>query len=154
MNSKLSKSRERTMQQYIISPGLHPLSFMEIIDEYMSLLLVEYSKNKFTCEILEGLIQGDTYRVVDDIIYYQGQIYLLPKSQLKEKIMQASHSSPLGGHLGYLKAYRKITKRFTWKGLNMDVFRFVNECNIFQQNKVEHTHSVGLLQRLPILEKK
>ena len=91
---------------------------------------------------------------MDDIIYYKDRIYLIPESQLKDKIMQARHSSPLAGHPGYLKTYRKIQERFMWKGLKIDVLKFVMECSVFQLNKEEHTHPIGLLQPLPILEQK
>ena len=68
--------------------------------------------------------------------------------------MQEAHNSPLVGHPGYLKTYKQIRERFTWKGLKTDVLRFVRECKVFQQKKVEHTLSVGLLQPLPIPEQK
>jgi hypothetical protein len=64
---------------------------------------------------------------MDDIIYYKDEIYLVPESQLKEKFMQATHSSPLARHPGYLKTYRQIRERFTWKGLKMDVLIFMSE---------------------------
>ena len=35
------------------------LSLMSISTNWMSLLLVEYSKNKFPCELLDGQIQDD-----------------------------------------------------------------------------------------------
>lgn len=110
------------------------LSLMEMVNDWKSLLLVEYSMNKFACEIQDGLIHDDRYRIVDDIIYYKNRIYLVPESQLKEKIMQASHSSLLAGHPRYIKTYMKIRERFTWKGLKMDVLRFVKQCNTCQQN--------------------
>jgi hypothetical protein len=60
-------------------------------------------------------------------------IYLIPESQLKDKIMQvATHSSPLAGHPGYLKTYRKIKEIFAWKGLKTNVLRFIRECNVCQ----------------------
>jgi hypothetical protein len=102
----------------------------------------------------EILVSDDRYRVIDDIIYYKDQIYLVPKSQLKDKILHATHTSPLAGHPGYLKTYRQIRERFAWKGLKNDVLKFVRECHICHQNKVEHTHPAGLLQPLPILEQK
>jgi hypothetical protein len=68
--------------------------------------------------------------------------------------MQATHSSNLVGHPGYLKTYKKIREIFTWKGLKMDVLRFARECKVFQQNKVDHTQPTRLLRPLPILEQK
>jgi hypothetical protein len=61
-----------------------PASFsMENISvDWKSILLVEYSKNTFACELLEGIVQNDRYRVVDYIIYYKDMIYLVPESTL------------------------------------------------------------------------
>jgi hypothetical protein len=130
------------------------LSLIEISVEWKALLLVEYSKNRFACEILDGQVSDDRYRVIDDIIYYKDRIYLVLESQLKDKIMHVAHTSPLAGHPGYLKTYRKIRERFTWKGLKTDVLKVLQECHIYQQNKVEHAHPARLLQQLPIPEQK
>jgi hypothetical protein len=43
-------------------------SLMEISTDWKSHLLVEYSKNKFACEVLDGQIQDDRYRVIDDVL--------------------------------------------------------------------------------------
>ena len=67
------------------------LSIMSISTDWRSLLLVEYSINKFACELLDGQIQDVRYRVIDDIIYYKSRIYPVPESALKRKIIQASH---------------------------------------------------------------
>ena len=39
---------------------------------------------------------------------------------------------------------------FAWKGLKADVLKYVNEFPTCQQNKVEHTHQLGLLHAFPI----
>jgi hypothetical protein len=44
-------------------------SWMEISADWKSHLLVEYSKNKFACEVMDGQIQDDRYRVIDDVIF-------------------------------------------------------------------------------------
>ena len=69
------------------------LSLLEISADWKDHLLVEYSKNRFACEILDGQVQDDRYRVIDDVIYYKDKIYLVPESKLKERVMQASHNS-------------------------------------------------------------
>ena len=123
---------------------------MSISTDWRSLLLVEYSKNNFACELLDGQIQDDRYRIIDDIIYCKSRIYLVSELALKKKIIQASHDSPLSGHQGFLKTYRQIRERFSWKGLKGEVMQHVQECSICQQNKIEHIHLAGLLQPLPI----
>ena len=46
---------------------------------------MEYSKNKFACEVMDGKIQDDRYRVIEDFIFYKGRVYLVPDSGLKKK---------------------------------------------------------------------
>ena len=82
---------------------------------------MEYSKDRFSCEVLDGQVADDRYRVVDEIIYYRDRIFLTEGSQLKEKILRASHDSPLAGHQGFTKTYKAIRERFSWKGLKEDV---------------------------------
>jgi len=115
---------------------------------------VEYSKNTFAYEIMDGHIHDDRYKVVNDIIYYKDRIYLMPESKFKQKILKHMHDSPLAGHPSLLKTYRSMCERFSWKGLKGDMLQHVRECIVCQQNKSEHTLPVGLLQPLPILEHK
>jgi hypothetical protein len=96
-----------------LSRRLATFSMTEMSVEYKSILLVEYSKNTFSCELMEGIIQDDRYRVVDDIIYYKDMIYLFLESTLKNKIMRAVHDAPLAGHLGYLNIYMRVRERFS-----------------------------------------
>jgi hypothetical protein len=60
------------------------------------------------------------------------------------------HTSPVGGHSGFLKTYHRVKKDFFWDGLKTDVQRFVVECLVCQQNKVETIKTPSLLQPLSI----
>ena len=57
---------------------------------------------------MDGQVKDDRYKVVDDIIYYKGKIYIVPQSKVKKIILKEIRDSPLAGHLGYLKTYKKI----------------------------------------------
>eukprot|EP00253_Pinus_taeda_P024182 PITA_24182 len=94
------------------------------------------------------------YKVVDEIINYRDRIFFTEGSQLKKKILRASHDSPLAGHRGFTKTYKAIRERFSWKGLKEDVLQHVWECDVCQRNKGEMNHPARLLQPLPILEGK
>jgi hypothetical protein len=100
--------------------------------DWKSHLLVEYSKDQFSCELMDGHIQDDMYRVVDDTIYYRGSIYLVLESTLREEIMRDMHDMPLEGHHGYFRTYQHIRERFSWKGLEDDVLRHMKECRTCQ----------------------
>jgi len=59
-------------------------------------------------------------------------------------------TSPLGGHSGFLKTYNRVKTEFFWDGLKSDIQKFVVECLVCQQNKVETFKIPGLLQPLSI----
>ena len=100
---------------------------MSIDADWRAQLLVEYSKDQFACEALVGQVTDHWYRVMDEVIYYRDQIFLTANSQLREKILHATHDSPLSWHQGFTKTYRAIRERFSWKGLKEDVLRHVRE---------------------------
>jgi hypothetical protein len=99
-------------------------------------------------------IQDDKYRFIEDVIFYKDRVYLVLDSGLKKNILTVVHDSPLAGHQGVFKTYRQIKERFSWKGLKKDVMRHINKCVTFQQNNSKHALPSGLLQPLPIPEKK
>jgi hypothetical protein len=49
-------------------------SMMDICTDWKAHLLVEYSKKKFACKVMEGQVMDDRYQVLDDIIFYKDQI--------------------------------------------------------------------------------
>jgi len=77
-------------------------------------------------------------------------IYLFKKSQLKQKVLLELHTSKVRGHLQFLKTYHRAKKNFFGNGLKNDVQRFMDECLVCQQNKVETIKTLGLLQSLSI----
>jgi hypothetical protein len=60
------------------------------------------------------------------------------------------HTSQVGGHSGVLKTYYKVKREFFWDGLKTDFQRFLEECLVFQQNKVETINTPSILQPLSI----
>jgi hypothetical protein len=89
-----------------------------------------------------------TFTWKNDSLWYKDRLYLCKNSQLKQKVLLELHTSPVGGHSGFLKTYDRVKKDFFWDGLKNDVQRFVAECLVCQQNKVETIKIVGLLQPL------
>ena len=81
--------------------------------------------------MLDGINGDYNYRIVNGMIYYKGRIYLIQDSNLKYKILQEAHDSPLAGHQGIFKTYRQLRKRLFWKGMKEDVQKYVNECKVF-----------------------
>lgn len=65
------------------------------------------------------------------------------------QIIQALHTSTVGGHKGVPVTYRRVRHLFAWPGLKQDVHQFVTSCPTCQQSKPDRARYPGLLQPLP-----
>ena len=93
---------------------------------------------------------SNTFSWKNDSLWYKDRLYLCKNSQLKQNILMELHTSPLGGHSGFLKTYHRVKKEFFWDGLKSDIQKFVAECLVCQQNKFETIKTPSLLQPLSI----
>ena len=67
-----------------------------------------------------------------------------------DKINQAQYS----GHPGYQKTIATARRQYFWPGMKKNMAEYISRCMKCQQVKVEHQHLAGLLQPLPIPERK
>ncbi|XP_073362615.1 uncharacterized protein [Aegilops tauschii subsp. strangulata] len=89
-------------------------------------------------QAMEGLLKEDS------------KIWIGANEGLKTKLIQAFHSTPVGGHSGILPTYHRVKQLFSWRGMRTYVENFVKQCGVCQQAKHELCKSPGLLQPLPI----
>ena len=78
---------------------------MDVVENWKSILEVEYANDKFSCEIFDGTNHDYSYKVLEGIIYYKYIICLVPGSILKEKCLMKPRDSSLAGHPGFFKTY-------------------------------------------------
>lgn len=90
------------------------------------------------------------YSLINGILRYKGRIWLGANSTTQNHILQALHSSGVGGHSGQLATCKRIKRLFSWPNLKKEVSLFVQSCEICQQAKAEHVRLPGLLQPLPV----
>ena len=91
---------------------------------------------------------SDTYSRKNDSLWYKDRLYLCKNSQIKQKIILEWHTSPLRGHLRFLKTYHRVKKYFFWDGLKFDIQKFLKECLVCRQNKVEKINTPGIIKPL------
>jgi hypothetical protein len=110
----------------------------------------EWKNDKKVWTLIQRLQQDSTasytFTWKNDSLWYKYRLYLCKNSQLKQKVLLELHTSPVGGHSGFLKTYHRVKKDFFWDGLKIDVQRFVAECLVCQQNKVETIKTPGILE--------
>ncbi|XP_073151826.1 uncharacterized protein [Henckelia pumila] len=105
-------------------------------------------------DIIEKVQLGDNgsrhYSMINDCLLHRGRL-VVPRSSLwVPKLLQEFHATPVGGHSGALRTYKRVANNFFWKGMRHDVNKFVAACDVFQKNKYDATSPAGLLQPLGI----
>lgn len=93
------------------------------------------------------------YSLDHGILLYKGRLVLPKASPLVPALLQEGHASVVGGHSGFLRTYKRLTRDFFWVGMKNDIKEFVEKCLVCQQNKTLTLSPAGLLQPLPIPDK-
>jgi len=84
------------------------------------------------------------------IIRFKGRVWLGQNKLAHQHVLQAFHSSGIGGHSGFHATYHRIKALFAWPKMKDYIRTFIQQCDVCQQAKVEHVKTPGLLQPLPV----
>ena len=79
-------------------------------------------------------------------------LYIPNMTEIKLIVMNELHKQLYSGHPRYQKLITMIRKDLFWPNMKKEVAWYLARYIECQQVKVEHQHSTGLLQPLPILE--
>jgi hypothetical protein len=91
---------------------------------------------------------------VDGIWFFKDRIAVPKVQSLRHTIIMECHDCPSAGHLGVDKTVRRIAARFWWPHMGRIVSNYVTACPSCQLNKPVTQAPAGLLQPLPIPERK
>ena len=76
----------------------------------------EWKKEEEVWIVIQKLQQdpstSNTFSWKNDSLWYKDRLYICNNSQLKQKVLLEFHTSPLGGHSGFLKTYHRVKKEF------------------------------------------
>ena len=81
-----------------------------------------------------------------------GKQYLrlcVPRS-FRERVLKAFHDDLVSGHLGVRRTLTKISNRFFWERLVIDVTNYVQTCQNCQGRKVGNKRPAGFLQCIQV----
>ena len=122
--------------------------------DWLDELKEDMSTNPWIREIIQKVEAGHSsvtqYSIIDGILRYKNRIVVGATSNWRAKVLFDMHSTPIAGHTGYLRTYKRITRSFYWPGMKKDVKQFVAECDTCQRNKSEIVAPPGLLQPLQV----
>ena len=125
------------------------LSLLSIDPYWRSQLLVEYSKDIFSCRILDGQLLDGRYTLRDGVIYYQSRIFLTRASKLKGKLLHAKYEVFLSSHTDFMRAYHTIMEGFTWEGFKEEINQHIRRCMDYLEIEERHNSLEELSQPLP-----
>ncbi|KAL7296181.1 hypothetical protein TKK_0010721 [Trichogramma kaykai] len=85
---------------------------------------------------------------IDDVTDDQDAWKLIVPREKRQQVLFECHEEPISGHLGRHKTYERLAMRYYWPSAHRDVTKYVHECQICQQCKVQHP--AGRMGRRPI----
>nr|KYP56033.1 Transposon Ty3-I Gag-Pol polyprotein [Cajanus cajan] len=94
---------------------------------------------------------GFTYQ--HGILFFKNKMVIPAKSPWIPKLLDEFHSTPQGGHSGFLRTYRRVPANLYWQGMKTDIMKYVQSCDICQRQKYTTAVPGGLLQPLVIPER-
>ena len=106
-----------------------------VVPDWYREVASSYETDKNIQDLLQQLVvdpnarQG--YTLTNGLIKYQGRLVIRKDESLKRKILEALHSSPIGGHSGIVNTYHRVKQLFHWLGLKryVMVVMFVKGAN-------------------------
>jgi hypothetical protein len=112
-------------------------------------------------QVKEILQQGDVHYKIeeyeikeDGLLIHKNKIYAPSSRELRNSVLEETHDIPYVGHPSYQKKITEVRSQLFWPGMKNDVVHYIAQCMECQKVKHEHRHPTGLLQPLPIPEKK
>lgn len=60
-------------------------------------------------------------------------------------LLQESHDNPITRHSS-IERHKRISHTFYWKGMKVDIKKYIKKCDVCQRNKMENSKAPGPLQ--------
>jgi hypothetical protein len=88
-------------------------------------------------------------------MWKRGNQIVVPTDQsLRRRLLAESHDTPSAGHRGIHKTVELVLRTFWWPSVHSDVKQYVRSCQVCQRVKASSKRKGGLLQPLPVPERR
>jgi hypothetical protein len=105
---------------------------------------------KLMLEVKESPTSRPGFEVKQGVLLYHDRLVISPQSPTIPLLLEEFHSTPSGGHSGFLRTYRRLADSLYWVGMQKHIRDYVRSCDVCQRQKHSATTPGGLLQPLPI----
>ena len=94
----------------------------------------------------------ENWSIVDDIIRFQGKLWIPRSPALRAELLRRNHDSIEAGHMGVKKTLKALQRKYYWNNLNSEVAEYVATCDVCQRTKAPRHKPYGELSSLPVPE--
>ena len=81
-----------------------------------------------------------------------GRIWVPDKHDLRRRLLELYHNTPITGHLGISGTYELVSRGYYWENMHDYVTKYVTNCQVCIRAKKRNHKLQGVLQPLPIPE--
>src|SRR5260370_537898 len=92
-----------------------------------------------------GELRSDEWTCAEEVVLYQGRVYVPDDPQLCHDLVHAHHSATVAGHPGRWKTLELVLWNYWWPGLSRYVAKFVAGCDACNRMKTFPMQKVGKL---------
>ena len=69
------------------------------------------------------------------LLWHHGRLVIPASSQYKTYVIREFHDTPIGGHFGVLRTYKRVAANFYRVGMMHDIHNYIKQCDVCQRNK-------------------
>lgn len=90
--------------------------------------------------------------ISDGVLYYKDRLWVV--DEYFTELIREVHDQPAVGHPGVTRTYALIKREYYWRGMRSTIATYVDNCYTCQRAKAPRDREHGLLQPLPIPQKR
>jgi hypothetical protein len=113
-------------------PDIYAVS--EVVPTWLQKLQQGYDDDEETKKLLTtvtlDLDSHKNYTLTSGILRFKGHVWVGNNALAQQNILQALHSSGVGGHSGIQGTYHCVKQLFAWPALKNSVQQYVQSCEI------------------------
>ena len=160
LNNIYTNTSNGNNNEYNVVEQINNINISSISTPLLSLIKSAYELDSVCTEIMfpsgiKGVVtRSHRYVYKNDIIYYDKKIYIPDNIDLKVRIISEHHDTQTVSHVGFAKTYELIYRNYYWVSMIKDIKLYIKTCVICQTTKTTTQKPKGLLQPLPIPDRK
>ena len=106
-------------------------------------LLQEVKQDAYVQEVMKKVEKDPGnhlgFEIQQGVLLYQGRLVIGRSSPSIPALLKEFHETPMGGHSGFLRTYRRIAENLNWVGMQKTIRNYVRACDVYQRQKYAAT---------------